>query len=176
MSNFDEGVILRAHRFRAEMAGYRLERGHYMDGEDDRADRWYVVPASRTVSTAADRAGQGSVPPPLRRTRPSGWPARGRGLRPEAAIQMRRFEWTPLTNDAKRVRLRDGWPFGQPRVRVARMPSQEGEASDPSLVDSELARPAGQGRTTLNAPLTGGTWAQRHTNGPNHRSALCDPL
>jgi len=55
MSRFDEGVILRAHRFRAEMAGYRLERGHYMDGEDDRADRWYAVPASRQVSTAADR-------------------------------------------------------------------------------------------------------------------------
>ena len=48
MSVFDEGVILRAHRFRAEMAGYRLERGHYMDREHDRADRWYVVPASRT--------------------------------------------------------------------------------------------------------------------------------
>ena len=59
MSDFDEGVILRAHRFRAEMAGYRLERGHYMEGEDDRADRWYVVPASRTVSMAADRSGPG---------------------------------------------------------------------------------------------------------------------
>lgn len=59
MSDFDEGVILRAHRFRAEMAGYRLERGHYMDGEDDRSDRWYVVPASRTVSVAADRTGPG---------------------------------------------------------------------------------------------------------------------
>ena len=59
MSNFDEGVILRAHRFRCELVGYRLERGHYMDGEDDRADRWYVVPASRTVSTAADRTGPG---------------------------------------------------------------------------------------------------------------------
>ena len=59
MSEFDKGVILRAHRFRAEMAGYRLERGHYMDGEDDRADRWYVVPASRRVSTGADRSGPG---------------------------------------------------------------------------------------------------------------------
>jgi len=59
MSDFDEGVILRALRFRADLAGYRLERGHYMDGEDDRADRWYVVPASRTVSTAADRTGPG---------------------------------------------------------------------------------------------------------------------
>ena len=59
MSDFDEGVILRAHRFRAEMAGYRLERGHYMDGEDDRADRWYLVPASRAVSAAADRTGAG---------------------------------------------------------------------------------------------------------------------
>lgn len=59
MSDFGEGVILRAHRFRAGLAGYRLERGHYMDGEDDRADRWYVVPASLTVSTAADRKGSG---------------------------------------------------------------------------------------------------------------------
>lgn len=59
MSDFDAGVILRAHRFRAESVGYRLERGHYMEGEDDRADGWYVVPTSRTVSTAADRAGPG---------------------------------------------------------------------------------------------------------------------
>ena len=59
MSKFDEGVILRAHRFRAEAVGYRLERGHYMDAEHDRADRWYVVPASRTVSTAGDRSGPG---------------------------------------------------------------------------------------------------------------------
>ena len=59
MSNFDEGVILRAHRFRAELAGYRIERGHYMGGEEDRADRWYVVPVARTVSTAADRSGPG---------------------------------------------------------------------------------------------------------------------
>ncbi|MDE0357762.1 MAG: hypothetical protein OXN92_08460 [Gammaproteobacteria bacterium] len=59
MNKFDEGVILRAHRFRAESVGYRLERGHYMDGEDDRADRWYVVPSSREVSTGTDRAGPG---------------------------------------------------------------------------------------------------------------------
>ncbi len=30
-----------------------------MDGKDDRADRWYVVPASRKVSTGADRSGPG---------------------------------------------------------------------------------------------------------------------
>lgn len=59
MSDFDEGVILRAHRFRDELAGYRLERGHYMDGEDDRADRWYVVPASQKASTGTDRSGPG---------------------------------------------------------------------------------------------------------------------
>lgn len=59
MGEVDEGVILRAHRFRAEIAGYRLERGHYMGGEGDRADRWYVVPASRTASTASDRSGPG---------------------------------------------------------------------------------------------------------------------
>ena len=40
----DPGVILRAHRFRAEIAGFRIVRGQYMDGERDRADRWYVVP------------------------------------------------------------------------------------------------------------------------------------
>lgn len=41
------------------MVGYRLERGRYMEGEDDRADRWYVVPASRTPSAAAERSGPG---------------------------------------------------------------------------------------------------------------------
>ena len=46
LGDFDRGVILRAHRFRAEIAGYRLERGHYMDRGDDRADRWYAVPLS----------------------------------------------------------------------------------------------------------------------------------
>ncbi|WP_419950679.1 hypothetical protein [Candidatus Palauibacter sp.] len=46
LGDFDRGVILRAHRFRAEIVGYRLERGHYMDREDDRADRWYAVPIS----------------------------------------------------------------------------------------------------------------------------------
>lgn len=35
MNEFDEGVILRAHRFRAESVGYRLGRGYYMDGEDE---------------------------------------------------------------------------------------------------------------------------------------------
>jgi len=59
MNEIDQAVILRAHRFRAEVAGYRIERGHYMDGEDDRADRWYVVPSSREVSTDADRSGPG---------------------------------------------------------------------------------------------------------------------
>lgn len=59
MNKFDEGVILRAHRFRAEVAGYRIERGHYMDGDDDRADRWYAVPSSREVSTDSDRSGPG---------------------------------------------------------------------------------------------------------------------
>ena len=53
------GVILRAHRFRAAIFEYRLERGHYMDGEHDRADRWYVVLTSRPVSAAADRSGRG---------------------------------------------------------------------------------------------------------------------
>ena len=42
---FDPNVIIRAHRFRAEMAGYPLVRGHFMDGESDRADRWYLVPS-----------------------------------------------------------------------------------------------------------------------------------
>lgn len=59
MNEIDEGVILRAQRFRADLAGYRIERGHYMDGEDDRADRWYVVPSLREVSTDADRSGLG---------------------------------------------------------------------------------------------------------------------
>ncbi|WP_419163053.1 hypothetical protein [Candidatus Palauibacter sp.] len=54
--DIDPGVIIRALRFKAEMAGYRLERGHYMDRPDDRADRWYVVPLA---STDAPRAGSG---------------------------------------------------------------------------------------------------------------------
>lgn len=41
---YDPGVIIRAHRFRAEMAGFRLVRGHYMDGDTDNARRWYLVP------------------------------------------------------------------------------------------------------------------------------------
>lgn len=55
-ANFDPGVILRALRFRAQLAGYRLERGHYMDQPDDRADRWYLVPAS---DDNAPRSGSG---------------------------------------------------------------------------------------------------------------------
>ena len=84
MSEFDEGVILRAHRFRAEMVGYRLERGHYMDKEDDRADRWYVVRASQHVSTAADRSGPGfrtsgaAAAEAERRARGGGRPTPGR--------------------------------------------------------------------------------------------------
>ena len=54
--HFDRGVILRAHRFVAELAGFRLERGHYMDQEDDRADRWYVVPLSEETPS---RSGSG---------------------------------------------------------------------------------------------------------------------
>ena len=54
--NFDPGVILRALRFRAQLAGYRLERGHYMDRPDDRADRWYLVPAAEENPT---RSGEG---------------------------------------------------------------------------------------------------------------------
>lgn len=57
---FDGGVILRAHRFRAKVAGYRLERGHTMDGEDDRADRWYVVARDVEPEEEAEhRAGGG---------------------------------------------------------------------------------------------------------------------
>ena len=41
---YDPGVLLRARRFIAEGLGYRLVRGHYMDQDEDRADRWYVVP------------------------------------------------------------------------------------------------------------------------------------
>ncbi|WP_419938603.1 hypothetical protein [Candidatus Palauibacter sp.] len=55
-SNFDPGVMLRALRFRANLAGYRLERGHYMDRPDDRADRWYLVPAA---DENAPRSGDG---------------------------------------------------------------------------------------------------------------------
>lgn len=55
-ANFDPGVIVRALRFRAKLAGFRLERGHYMDRPDDRADRWYVVPLG---DSDAPRSGDG---------------------------------------------------------------------------------------------------------------------
>ena len=66
-AGFDPGVVVRALRFRARLAGFKLERGHYMGRSDDRADRWYVVPlgdsdASRsgdgftTIRKAADEA------------------------------------------------------------------------------------------------------------------------
>lgn len=41
---YDPGVIIRAHRFRAEMVGFKLVRGHYAGGDADLATRWYVVP------------------------------------------------------------------------------------------------------------------------------------
>lgn len=66
-AKFDPGVIVRALRFRAKLDGFRLERGHYMDRSDDRADRWYAVPLGdgdalrsgdgfRTIAEAADEA------------------------------------------------------------------------------------------------------------------------
>ena len=66
-ANFDPGVVVRALRFRAKLAGFRLERGHYMDRSEDRADRWYAVPVGdrdasrsgdgfRTIQEAADEA------------------------------------------------------------------------------------------------------------------------
>ena len=66
-TKFDPGVIVRALRFRAKLHGFRLERGHYMDRPEDRADRWYAVPLGdggaartgdgfRTITEAADEA------------------------------------------------------------------------------------------------------------------------
>ncbi|WP_420615832.1 hypothetical protein [Candidatus Palauibacter sp.] len=55
-ANFDPGVIVRALRFRAKLDGFRLERGHYMDRPEDRADRWYVVPLG---DNDAARSGDG---------------------------------------------------------------------------------------------------------------------
>lgn len=55
-ANFDPGVIVRALRFRARLDGFRLERGHYMDRPEDRADRWYVVPLG---DSDASRSGDG---------------------------------------------------------------------------------------------------------------------
>lgn len=55
-AGFDPGVVVRALRFRAELDGFRLERGHYMDRSDDRADRWYVVPMG---DSEASRSGGG---------------------------------------------------------------------------------------------------------------------
>ncbi len=65
--HFDPGVIVRALRFRAKLDGFRLERGHYMDRSEDRADRWYAVPLEdsdgarsgsgfRTIAEAAAEA------------------------------------------------------------------------------------------------------------------------
>ena len=55
-ANYDPGVIVRALRFRAKLDGFRLERGHYMDRPDDRADRWYAVPLG---DSDAPRSGEG---------------------------------------------------------------------------------------------------------------------
>ena len=55
-SNFDPGVMLRALRFRANLAGYRIERGHYMDRPADRSVRCYLVPAA---DENAPRSGDG---------------------------------------------------------------------------------------------------------------------
>lgn len=66
-ANFDPSVIVRALRFRAKTDGFRLERGHYMDRSEDRADRWYALPLGdrdasrsgdgfRTIGEAADEA------------------------------------------------------------------------------------------------------------------------
>lgn len=77
---YDPGVIIRAQRFRAQVAGFKLVRGHYASGDTDLATRWYVVPLDvdpereqehrqdggyRTVSEAADAAvakrGEGDI-------------------------------------------------------------------------------------------------------------------
>ncbi len=66
-AKFDPSVVVRALRFRARLDGFRLERGHYMDRPEDRADRWYAVPLGdseasrsgdgfRTIAEAADEA------------------------------------------------------------------------------------------------------------------------
>lgn len=55
-AKFDPGVIVRALRFRAKLDGFRLERGHYMDRSEDRADRWYAVPLG---DADASRSGDG---------------------------------------------------------------------------------------------------------------------
>ena len=66
-AKFDPSVVVRALRFRAKLDGFRLERGHYMDRSEDRADRWYAVPLGdgdasrsgdgfRTIAEAADEA------------------------------------------------------------------------------------------------------------------------
>lgn len=55
-ANYDPGVVVRALRFRAKLDGFRLERGHYMDRSDDRADRWYAVPLG---DSDASRSGEG---------------------------------------------------------------------------------------------------------------------
>ena len=66
-AKFDRSVVVRALRFRAKLDGFRLERGHYMDRSEDRADRWYAVPLGdgdalrsgdgfRTIAEAADEA------------------------------------------------------------------------------------------------------------------------
>lgn len=66
-NNFDPTVAVRAHRFRAKIAGYRIVRGHFMDKGNDRADRYYLIPLDnpdaerdgsgyRTIKMAADVA------------------------------------------------------------------------------------------------------------------------
>lgn len=77
MPSYDPSVIIRAYRFIAEVAGYRIVRGDYMDQPNNRADRYYNVsldadhaeetfvkgrsPGYRTLKLAADAARNGQA-------------------------------------------------------------------------------------------------------------------
>ena len=65
--SFDPKIIIRAHKFRASEVGFSIVRGAYMDRDEDRADRYYLVPHAlsngkrtgsgfKTIKSAADEA------------------------------------------------------------------------------------------------------------------------
>ena len=56
---YDPGVIIRANQFRAQMAGFKLVRGHYASGETDLASRWYVVPRECSPEEEAEHRQNG---------------------------------------------------------------------------------------------------------------------
>ena len=146
MSDFDEGVILRAHRFRAESVGYRLERGHYRAERTTArigGTRCPLPGRSRRPPTDRDR---GSARLRLRRTRQSGWPAKC------AACVDARYGWRQAC--AGRVRGRVTVRYGQACSHCSGAERSGGRAIQ-TLVVRDWPRPTMWRDPTVAAAPTG---------------------